>query len=309
MTVSLGGMIAAMTLAPAGVANASLGSVPAQVSAYVSDGELVARLIDIYGKNASGTAGLPFGDTTTAGGITRVYEWTPDRLANQKTVHPVQLTNNWVVPISIGDKPVGVATIWINPQSVLPELAEFDPNVALATALPTVAASAALVRDNVTHAWFALADGTVTPLVAGSSGVTTPAPVASLKLSASASPPASTAGGPNTGLGLALGIVAVIVVILLLALLFSLRRRPSTDSELPVDSPAPGVEPDSSVAPVETPVRSRQARSAQSAPTSPVTKPATSKPKPRATGGPTASTKPRAQKPPAQKPPKPDIED
>ena len=96
------GLLAAFVLGPATAASASLGSVPADVATYVSDGSMVARLNDIYGKNAAGTAGISFDATTQAGPISRVYEWTADRLANTKTDHPVQLTNNWVVPITIG---------------------------------------------------------------------------------------------------------------------------------------------------------------------------------------------------------------
>jgi len=141
-----------LTLAPAGVASASLGSVPAEVTAYVTGGAMVARLNDVYGPNASGTAGIKFDDTTKAGPISRVYEWTADRLANRPTDHPVQLTNNWVVPITIGGASVGLATIWINPQTVGAELAEFAPSAAIGTALTTVPATAALVRDPATGA-------------------------------------------------------------------------------------------------------------------------------------------------------------
>lgn len=330
----LGGAIAALALGPAGAASASLGSVPAEVSAYVSDGGLVSRLLDIYGKNKDGTAGLPFGDTTTSGPITRVYQWTADRLANKATDHPVQLTNNWVVPISIGSKPVGLATIWINPQTVVPELADFDPSVSTAVALGAVPADAALVRDSATHAWLALAAGTVTPLVAGSSGLSAPVPVASLKLSATSSA-AVTSGDPNTGLGLAIGLVALVVVIVAVALLWPRRRATkAVDAAAPKTAPtvaqvlesaaigAALVEPpNASLDVVEetttreagpAPVPARTPRASASKPSSPVTKPPSSKPAGSKPAGRTAtsaatSAKPRVQKPPAQKPatPKP----
>jgi len=151
--------VAGLTVGAAPTASASLGSVPAEVTAYVTSGAMVARLNDVYGPNASGTAGITFDDTTKPGPISRVYEWTADRLANRPTDHPVQLTNNWVVPITIGGASVGLATIWINPQTVAAELAEFTPSAELGTALTTVPATAALVRDPATGAWLALADG------------------------------------------------------------------------------------------------------------------------------------------------------
>jgi hypothetical protein len=306
-------LLAALVVGPAAAASASLGSVPAEVAAYVSDGSMVARLNDVYGKNAAGTEGIAFDDTTKAGPISRVYEWTADRLANKKTDHPVQLTNNWVVPITIGGKPVGVATIWINPQSVTAELAEFDPTPALATALAAVPDSAALVRDPVTHAWLALANGTVTPLIVGSSGLSTPVPVQSLTLSSSAPVPGSASGDPHTGIAVAIVVVALVVVILLVVLFVprGRRRRAGAAAESAAVEPAPAesapaVEPAGAVepAPVESAaVSSAPARAPRSAPGTPVTKPVTSKPRAAATGGGSASTKPRVQKPPTQKPP------
>jgi len=322
--VLMAGIVAVLVLGPTPGASASLGSVPAQVAAYVSDGGMIARLSDVYGKNAAG-AGIDFDTTTKAGPISRVYEWTAARLRSAKTDHPVQLTNNWVVPVTIGERPVGLATLWINPQTVAPELADFTPTPALATAMAAVPATAALVRDTTTHAWFALADGTVTPLVAGTSGVSTPTAVESVKLSGGTAPLVAP-GGPNTGLWLAIGAVGIVIVVILVALLIPRRRRAK-----PV--PTPLVEP-VETEPVETtPVapapRSRQARSAGTAgrsagnaarsaesparptgarttgeqPRSPVTKPAGSKPGSRASTSAAASAKPRTQKPPVQKPP------
>src|SRR5690349_5241885 len=141
--IGLAAGVIGAALGGAGAASASLGSVPPEVTAYVTSGAMVARLNDVYGPNASGTAGIKFDDTTKAGPISRVYEWTADRLANRATNHPVQLTNNWVVPITIGGTSVGLARIWINPQTVGAELADFTPSAALGTALTTVPATAA----------------------------------------------------------------------------------------------------------------------------------------------------------------------
>lgn len=334
--VLLAGMLAALVLGPAAAASASLGSVPAQVTAYVADGGMVARLSDVYGKNGAGV-GIDFDATTKAGPISRVYEWTAARLSGAGTDHPVQLTNNWVVPITIGGDPVGLATIWINPQTVAPELAAFEASATLATAMGNVPAAAALVRDSSTHAWLALAEGTVTPLVAGSSGLSSPAPVDSLTLSAETAP--VVAQEPNTGLGLAIGAVAVVVVVIVVALLLPRRRlRPAAVANEPEPAPEPdsAPEPDPAreadpapeaepapvepalppAAPLPPAAKPRAARPAArpaaakpsspvTKPASPVTKPATSKPGGRAPSAGAASTKPPAQKPPAQKPPRP----
>ena len=334
------GLFAALALGPAGAAAASLGSVPAEVAAYVANGGMVTRLNNVYGKNAAG-AGVNFNATTKAGAISRVYEWTSTRLTNVKTDHPVQLTNNWVVPITIADKPVGLATIWINPQSAAPELANFEPMPGLAAALEAVPATAALVRDTTTHAWLALDAGTVTPLIAGTSGLSTPAPVDSLTFSAGAAP-----AGPRppvAGLVLAIIGVGVVVAALLVALLLprgrAARARTVRDAVAsaiageasaiaepapalaPAPEPVPAPEPEPVPAPEPVPVpapvpapKSPAARPATAAKAStPVTKPASSKPGGSKPGSsmpgsrnptvPTASTKPRAQKPAVQKPP------
>jgi hypothetical protein len=314
----LAGTIAALVLGPAAAASASLGSVPAQVATYVADGGMVARLSDVYGKNGAGV-GVDFDTSTKAGPISRVYEWTAARLGGADTDHPVQLTNNWVVPITIGGDPVGLATIWINPHTVEPELASFQASATLATAMANVPESAELVRDTRTHAWLALEATTVTPLVAGSSGLSTPAPVASLKLSAASAPAVSPQ--PNAGLGLAIGAVGIVVVIIVVALLVPRRRKPKVADAAgaaeavavvpaePAIEPEPEPEPDHAAAvpdtsPKPTP-RPRAARPAAAKPSSPVTKPAASKPGSRTPSATAASTKPRVQKPPAQKPPRP----
>jgi hypothetical protein len=323
------GMLAlALVLTPAGTASASLGSVPAEVSTYVSSGAMVARLNDVYGPNASGTAGIKFDDTTKPGPISRVYEWTAARLANRATDHPVQLTNNWVVPVTIGGKSVGLATIWINPQTIQPELADFAPSAGLGTALTTVPATAALVRDTATGAWLALSDGKVTPLIAGRSGLTTPAPVDSLKLSSAAATPITTTE-PNAGLALAIGVVGFIVIVIVVALLLPRGRRAKKKAaEAAVDAapdaaPAPlaSAEPEPT-AQVPTASKSTTTQRATGKPTtgkavtaastartsrrtpttSTAAKPASSKP----AGNRPAAAGPPVSKPPVQKqPPRP----
>ena len=70
--IGLAAVALGLVLVPAGAASASLGSVPAEVTAYVTSGAMVARLNDVYGPNASGTAGMKFDETTKAGPISRV---------------------------------------------------------------------------------------------------------------------------------------------------------------------------------------------------------------------------------------------
>lgn len=226
IALALGAVL--VPLAPA--AAAPDGSVPAEVRAYVTSGDLVERLDDLYGLDAAGR-GIDFDETTKTGAIVRVHGWTAALLAGEPTEHPVEMRNEWVVPVMIGDDPAGVATIWINPATVLPELASFDPDPALAAALAEVPDGAALVRDDASRAWLALADdGTVTPLWPGTTGLTTPVPLDEVAILPPETP-APAASDAEPGLGLAAGVVVVLLLVIVAALAFpALRRgRPGDD--------------------------------------------------------------------------------
>src|SRR4051794_11656975 len=97
-----------LVLVPLQSSTASVGSIPPEVTQYVTDGSLVERLNDLYGLDASGD-GIDFDETTKPGPISRVWVWTDERLAGEPTEHPVELTNNWVVPIVVAEAPVGLA--------------------------------------------------------------------------------------------------------------------------------------------------------------------------------------------------------
>ncbi len=212
-------------------ASASEGSVPAEVTAYANapDG-LIARLDDLFG----GTGGIDFDETTKVGQINRVFEFTEGFIAGLETETPVELANEWTAPVTVADEPVGLATIWINPASVQPELADFVVDDELTTLLSDVPADAYLVRDSPRAAWFTLVDGNLTALVAGTSGITGPTPVGvyqGLMINRSTQAPAESAAPDATAFAPALLIALaalVIVAILLLPQLIARLRQPST---------------------------------------------------------------------------------
>ncbi|MGB3909053.1 MAG: hypothetical protein WBL06_01095 [Pseudolysinimonas sp.] len=226
--------------APAGSAHAAPtapaeGSVPSEVAAYVADGTLVAQLNDVYGVNAEGD-GIDFDETTKPGVIERVHVWSAEQRAGEETENPLDIVNEWIVPIAIADAPVGLATIWINPANSRPELAVFEADADLATALSAVPDGSSLVHDVPSAAWLALAaDGTLTPLVPGSTGLSTPVPlddVAILPAASGATPPN---GDPGTGVGLAIGVLlfllAVIVAVLVLPGVRTKKKKTDADVE------------------------------------------------------------------------------
>lgn len=235
-------LVLATTLAATAVAAAAVpaeGSVPSEVAAYVADGSLVAQLNDVYGLGAGGD-GIEFDETTTTGVIERVHHFSDELRDGEDTEFPLVLVNEWIVPISIAEEPVGLATLWINPVSVRPELASFEADPELATALSAVPDGASLVHDEVSVAWLALAaDGTLTPLVPGTTGLSTPVPIDDIALLPSDDGPDTTVGDPATGVGFAIAVILVLLAIIVVALVLpSLRKKKPADAE-------PEPEPDS----------------------------------------------------------------
>ena len=208
-------LAAAPVLVASSAASASVGSVPPEVRAYVTGGGLVERLDDIYGENASGE-GIDFDETTTPGPISRVFLWTDERLAGDVEGKPARMANEWAVPVSVAEQPVGVAVVWINLDTEQPELAEFTSDADAASALAQVPDDAQLVRDAATGAWFALAEEVATPLVAGSSGVTEPTPVDELELVAPTPEPEGEIADPGFGLAIAVAAVLFAAIVTLL---------------------------------------------------------------------------------------------
>jgi len=236
-------ILGASTLAAAGVP--AEGSVPSEVAAYVADGSLVAQLDDVYGVDAGGD-GIEFDETTTTGVIERVHHFSDALRAGEDTDHPLDLVNEWIVPISIAEKPVGLATIWINPASVRPELASFEADPDLATALSAVPDGESLVHDEVSAAWLALSpDGILTPLVPGTTGLSTPVPIDDIALLPAEDGTGTTGGDPATGVGFAVAVILLLLAVIIVALVVpSLRKRKPADADDDPDvEPEPEPEP------------------------------------------------------------------
>lgn len=203
--------------------------VPQQVAEYFATG-LVPRLTDLYGA-------AKVGPKSDVGAITRVSVWTDEFLAGGSSESPTRLTNDWVAAVSDAEKPIGVATVWINPATDKPELADFDLNAGHVSALAAAPKGSVLVYDQAHAAWFSLVGTVLTPLVPGTSGVTAvTTPELAQATLASAAPPAAESPGVNRGLVIA-GIVLGVVVLLLGAFVLLPARRgtvaptPEPDSE------------------------------------------------------------------------------
>ena len=214
-------------------------TVPEQVSAYFATG-LIPRLADLYGPGVKSGSGIEFDTTTRVGAIRRVLVWTPDFLAGKKSDSPTELTNNWIAPVTIKEtRVVGLATVWINPASDLPELADFAPRPTLVAALAAAPKGTVLIRDDAHSAWFA-SDGTaLIPLVTGTSGVsavTTPAGYQ--KLLAKTSRVSSADAGQNQAMLVAGIVLGAVVVLLAIFVLLPDRKRSAGRAAL-----AGGVEP------------------------------------------------------------------
>lgn len=232
----------AFVLLSAAPAAASQGSVPADVAAFAADpAGLRAQLDDLYGLDAAGE-GIAFDDTTKAGGLSRVWDFTPDFAAGVADARPVQLSNTWATPITIADQPVGLAVIWINQGSARPELADFSADAGLATAVAAVPDKAALVRDPAAGAWFGFEQDQLTPLVAGDSGVEAPVAIADYQSTLTGRGDAAAGTGSRSVLGTAVAVIVVSVLIILAVLLVPVaRRRAAAKSELQGDDDSPSI--------------------------------------------------------------------
>ena len=197
--------------------------VPENVGQYFAGG-LVPRLVELFGAKAG--AEVVFDSAAKVGGIHRVLSWTTRFLSGAKTDEPTRLTNNWVAPVTAADGTIaGVATVWINPASDQPELADFSSGPALATALATAPAGTLIIRDDSRSAWFATDGSTLTPLVSGSSGVSAATTPADYQRQFSLVAPATAEPAPNRGLLIAVLVLGIVVVLLAVFVLLPVGRR------------------------------------------------------------------------------------
>jgi hypothetical protein len=198
--------------------------VPQQVAAYFATG-LVPRLADLFGAKAG--AEVVFDATDRVGRVHRVLAWTSAYLAGARSGDPTELTNDWIADVTTsGGTVAGLATVWINPASDLPELADFAPGAALAAAIASAPTGTLIIRDDSHSAWFATDGTTLTPLVSGTSGVTAPTTAAAYQRRFSLVSPTAPAGAESTrGLQIAVLVLGIVVVLLAVYVLLPDRRR------------------------------------------------------------------------------------
>jgi hypothetical protein len=206
-------------------AAASEGSVPSVVAAYAADpAGLLARLDDLFGVGVGGK-GLDFGDTAKIGELDRVFVWRTAFLSGVAGPNPIKLVNEWTATVTIAGKPVGVATIWINPAGDVPDLADFVQGAALGAAFAGIPATAALVHDTTRSAWFTLEGDALTPIVGGDSGVGSVTTLSAYQgLVADVGTPAPRADPPNSGAMNSIVVVAIAIVAVVGIVLFLGRR-------------------------------------------------------------------------------------
>lgn len=201
--------------------------VPQEVADYFANG-LIPRLNDLYGAGDGVNKGIDFDATTTVGPISRVLAWTPAFLAGKPTSNPTQLTNTWVAPVSVRSAIIGLATVWINPATDLPELATLEPP-ALAARLGSAPAKTLLIHDADRGTWFAIDGEVLTPLVVSGStslAVTTPK---AYQATITTVLPAEQESVPS-GVILASIVLGVVVIALVVFVLLPLRRVKDADA-------------------------------------------------------------------------------
>lgn len=207
---------------------------PQPVANYFAT-HLIPRLIDLYGSGNGVTEGIDFDETTTVGAVSRVYEWSPDFLAGKEVNDPARMTNQWVATVSLRDKILGLATVWINPSSSQPELASFD-SATVALRVSGNPRGATLIRDSGRGAWFSLSDQSLVTLVPGTSGMTGTTTLTTFQQSF------TTAGNSHPvqppGVAGAALILGIVVLVLAIFVLLPVRKRSTgslTDEDFPKD--------------------------------------------------------------------------
>jgi hypothetical protein len=226
VAVALGGasVAAAATPTPSATPTVVEPTVPEPVADYVASG-LLARVESLYGPGKGAGSGIAFDASTATGDVHRVFAWTRAYLDGRSDGSPVQLTNQWIVPVSVKKQAVGLATVWINPASDAPELAEFDLGPALATALATAPKGYVLVHDTTNSAWFATDGVRLAPLVSGRSGLATATTVSAYQARIPHSAPEVAPPAGNQGLLIAGGVLAVVIALLAVFVFLPIRRR------------------------------------------------------------------------------------
>jgi len=269
-------------------AAATAGSVPSVVAAYAADpAGLLARLDDLFGVGSTGK-GLDFGDDTKVGELDRVFVWSDDFLAGKTDAAATKRVNEWTATITIADKPVGVATIWINPAGDAPDLADFTRGASLGAAFAGIPAEATLVHDTAHSAWFTLTDAALTPLDPGSSGVRTTTTLTAYQktlVAEEAAPPASEATDNRGAINSIVVVVVALIVVAALVVLTGRHSRMTADAAAQASAPA-------------APPATRTVTSAPKTPAAPTTKKAAARP----TVPNPSSRKPAAKKPSPKKP-------
>ena len=222
-------------------------TVPGEVAAYIAN-DLVDDLNEFYGPGTDGNGRLFTNTTTTAPG-SRVFEFTDDFLHRVVTDPPVRRLNEWVSVISIDKAPVGFAVVVVNPATTLPQLESFTESADFGEVVLSMPETASLVRDNGRSAWFSLDAEELTPIVAGTSGVTEPISVDDYRVLvadqlAARGDAEPDAGNPEGGL-LVAGILLLLIVVLvaLEAFLPHWHRRLRGRREVAVE-PEPTPEPE-----------------------------------------------------------------
>jgi hypothetical protein len=210
--------------------------VPAEVTEFATDPTgLVAELDDLFGAGVS-TPGIDF-TGAAPGQLVRVFTFTVDFSAGVGTEIPVERQNLWAAPVAVDGDPLGVAFIGIKATTIAPELTDFDRDPSLSAALVDVPADTYLVRDDQHAAWFTLAAGELTPIVAGDSGVAVPTTLASFQSQLAPGEADGAASEPALetalGGGLATSIIAIAVALGGVALILAIPVLRSRRAQRP----------------------------------------------------------------------------
>lgn len=160
------GLVVAFSAGSLGAAHAASEEIPPDVQAAFSSTAI--KDLQAVGDSVVSVddAGVPdFSSTSSFGTPHQVLLWSPELISGRMSSNPTTPLEEWVAPI-IGsdDKLLGTYRVWRPTTGSKAELAGYNDDIELASALNDLKDESALVSDPAIEGWYAVHDNSVTAL-------------------------------------------------------------------------------------------------------------------------------------------------
>ncbi len=134
-------------------------------SAYSANALAARRHAQDTSVTVDETGGPDFSQATSFGLPWQIQLWSNDLISGKPSAEPTKPIEEWLAPILGPEGDVlGTYRVWRPSPGSEAELAGYDGDIELASALQKIDPQSALVSDPTIGAWYALSEGTVTAL-------------------------------------------------------------------------------------------------------------------------------------------------